>query len=140
METLSIEHATSHSHGVRSSTALMLVSVVRKYADLQLDWTSCADTHTKIAVRPRGLRQILTRRIYGTVGCGSSKALIWEVSGASEVPQSHGKLLFRKSSCCAFVRKSILLVKIRVDRDRSRSIFEQKHSSWASKKINLLRD
>ena len=43
-----------------------------------------------------------------------------EVWGGSEVPQSRGKLFFRKSSCCVFARKSISLVKIRVDRDRSK--------------------
>ena len=44
-----------------------------------------------------------------------------EVLGASEVPQSHGKLFLRKSSCCVlcFGSKTISLVKNRVDRDRS---------------------
>ena len=41
-----------------------------------------------------------------------------DVSGASEVPQSHGFL--RKSSCCVFARELISLVKIYVDRDRSK--------------------
>jgi len=43
-----------------------------------------------------------------------------EVSCASEVPQSRGKLIFRKSSCCVFVQKLISLVKICVDRDQSK--------------------
>ena len=37
-----------------------------------------------------------------------------EVSGASEVPQSHGKLIFRKLSCCVFAQKLIS-----IDLDRS---------------------
>ena len=38
-----------------------------------------------------------------------------EVSSASEVPQSHGELIFRKSRCCVFARKLISLVKKVVD-------------------------
>ena len=43
-----------------------------------------------------------------------------EVSSTSEVPQSHGKLIFRKSICCVFAQKLFSLVKNRVDRDRSK--------------------
>ena len=38
-----------------------------------------------------------------------------EVSGASEVPQTCSKLIFRKSSCCVFTQKLISLVKYCVD-------------------------
>ena len=43
-----------------------------------------------------------------------------EISDASEVPQSRGKLNFRKSSFRVFAQKLILLVRFRVDRDRSK--------------------
>ena len=41
-----------------------------------------------------------------------------EVSGVFEVPQSHSKWIFRKSSCCVFAQKLISLAKISVDRDQ----------------------
>ena len=44
-----------------------------------------------------------------------------DVSGASEVPQSRGKLIFLEVQLyCVFAQKLISLVKIRVNRDRSK--------------------
>ena len=36
-----------------------------------------------------------------------------EVSGASEVPQSRGKLFFQKPSCCVFAQKSMSIEVLR---------------------------
>ena len=40
-----------------------------------------------------------------------------EVSGASEVHQSHGKLIFQKVQLLCFCSKLISLVKVRVDQN-----------------------
>ena len=60
-----------------------------------------------------------------------------EVSGASEVPQSHGNnWFFRKSSCCVFFsQKLILLVKIRVNREDTKVQATTGTNIWCLKKI-----
>ena len=58
--------------------------------------------------------------LHGTVGCVSSKALIRRSQVLLKCLSLTENWFFRKSSCCVFAQKLISLVKICVDRDRSK--------------------
>ena len=67
-----------------------------KLSTRRIQWL-CAKVHIFIFWRVilKKQRKYALKKLYGTVGSASLKALIsTEVSGASEVPQSQGKLFF----------------------------------------------